>query len=209
MARSKFPRGGFVDDSVPDLTEYKAHLPEGFEAWLGNALGIYRDMYGGKPENKGDNVAALREVIQLCETLLAFDVETIPPSAEAFITEAAYRAYGNHAISDFLALKSLRREAFRAKDVCVDALEKIEALPAKTGRPSNLAADRLFVRVTDKLVGEDAGRRLVVAVEILALCGVPTPETENVDSLERAYKRAKAAMRKAGIGVTDLGGAED
>lgn len=197
----KYTRGGVLNTDMPDLSSYRAHLPDGFDDWLSKQVGEYRFFSNIKALNgkqtKSDNIKALKELIDILEIVKQIP-EILPDMADVLLSQTLYRRHGIAGLDELTHYSQLKRHATIMLAACKDALQELSLMELKTmtGREKDLSADRLFVTVTDRLTCRKLEDRLSNAAAILTLCRVTTSEAKDSSNLLRIYRRKKKELKE-------------
>ena len=199
MGAPSWSTGGMVDESLPPeaysfIQENAKKLGQGFDDWFSGRLGRYRAY------SEMSQAPTVSEELALVRSAQHFLHETqkrlehLPPTADAYVNEAAWRRNGRFfhygLFSDFEALSA------EIDTLLAIAEQALDSLPKKSGRKAKTNRDGLLADVVSRLVENGLKKReaSAVAAELLGLVGVETPEGQF--EIERL-------ARKPGFGKID------
>lgn len=187
----KYSMSGWVDESVPDLSEYLSGLDidqDEFSQWLGVLVGRYRFDQNHKFPSAGTEKKELRDYIKTLEAIIEYSTYgRLPPVVKTLLASEAL----NHDINWLESQDAMRKAATYALVIAQRVSAKIQNQRSAKGAPRRTGRDRLVAAVKERLEpycqsAADARRR---TEDILHACGIEVTRASDPDDAERAVRR--------------------
>lgn len=194
-----FGPGGWVDESVPDLSKllgpFGVDLEE-FRTWLAPRLGKLRsdaEIKVQMPTPEAEREAVRDFLAHIRGVLQGIIPKRLPPIASSRMLYVAHQA----GIHWYDMTEHLQTDLLHLEYVGSRVLAELEGVRGKAGRPSAAARDRLLADTAAKLL-DACGKAEVagsVAHDVLHECGISFPTKKGAKASDKTSTIKKATRR--------------
>jgi len=196
----KYSLGGWVNESVPDISDYLEGLNidcDEFTQWLGVLVGRYRFEQEHRFPNASTEKKELDEYIKTLEKMIGYSFYGgLPPVVQSEFNYRALKA-GINAIE---FQESLRKNLTYALVIAKGVQAKARRWKSPRGAPKQTTRDQLVAAVVERLKPHcqnltDARCR---TEDILQACGIEVTRAADPQDAERAVRRLEKRAKGTG-----------